>query len=130
MQNRSQNTGKGTKKQQLDNTNADTNTKRSNKNEVNLMVRQGHPGHGYAYLEENSHEKIPLVSIPDGHLCPVKDLQLDCITVTDDVKNKRERYAKTALLLFYPFRCLEDLQTDGEFWQTFNACRKKPLPVG
>ena len=108
MQKRSQNTGKGTKKQ-LDNTNADTNTKRSNKNEVNLMVRQGHPGHGYAYLEENSHEKIPLVSIPDGHLCPVKDLQLDCITVTDDVKNKRERYAKTALLLFYPFRCLEDL---------------------
>ena len=90
-----------------------------------LMVTEGHPGHGYAYLEENSHHKIPLISIPDGHMCQLKDLQLNCNNVNSDVENKRERYAKTALLLFHPFRCLEDLQTDGKYWPMFDACRQK-----
>ena len=53
-----------------------------------LMVKEGHPGHGYAYLEENKHHKIPLVSIPEGHLCQLKDLQLSCNKVTSDVEKK------------------------------------------
>ena len=44
----------------------------SDDNELELMVGEGHPGHGYAYMRENGHCKIPLVSIPEGFYVPDK----------------------------------------------------------
>ena len=52
------------KKEQLDKNDTDTSITKSET--VNLMVKEGHPGHGYAYLENNSHDKIPLVSVPEN----------------------------------------------------------------
>jgi hypothetical protein len=33
----------------------------------------------------------------------------------------REIYARNALLLFYPYRNLQDLLTEGTFWKTFQS---------
>ena len=44
----------------------DTDTSITKSETVNLMVKEGHPGHGYAYLENNSHDKIPLISVPEN----------------------------------------------------------------
>ena len=95
----------------------------SDAKDIDLMVEEGHPGHGYAYLKENTHCKIPLMSVPDGHLCQLKDLCLDSEEVVPETDECRERYAQTALLLFHPFRCLENLQTDGSYWRKFNNSR-------
>ena len=37
---------------------------------------------------------------------------------------RRELYAKTALLLFCPLRSLEDIQVDGKYWKKFDGFRK------
>ena len=81
--------------------------------------------YGYAYMKENRHRKIPLVSIPEGFMCQIKDLHISSVEVDAEVEKTRERYAKTALMMFHPFRCLEDLQTDGSYWEMFDFCRTK-----
>ena len=43
--------------------------------------------------------------------------------MTPDTEKHRETRAMPALLLFHPFRHLEDLQTDGSYWTTFDTCR-------
>ena len=95
----------------------------NNSIDTELLVGEDHPGRGFAYFKKNASCKIPLVSIPDGFLCQIKDLHLGSKDVTPEVNNNRERYAKTALIMFYPFRCLEDLQTEGSYWKRFDACR-------
>ena len=99
------------------------NTVRKNNNtNTELLVGKDHPGYGFAYLKENRIFKIPLVSIPDGFLCQLRDLHLGSKDVTPEVSNNQERYAKTALIMFYPFCCLGDLQTGKSYRKTFDAC--------
>ena len=43
-------------------------------------------------------------------------------SVADEaVEENREYYAKMALLMFYPFRTLEDLKADGSYWKKFEG---------
>ena len=93
--------------------------------ELEFMVGEDHPGYGYAYMRENRHRKIPLVSIPEGFMCRIKDLHIGSNEVDAEVEKTRERYAKTALMMFHPFRCLEDLQTNSSYWEMFDFCRTK-----
>ena len=90
---------------------------------LELMVGEDHPGHGYAYMRENTHFKIPLVSIPEGHMCQIKDLEIGSGEVNVEVENNREWYAKIELILFHPFCCLQDPQTNASYWNTFDVCR-------
>ncbi len=39
--------------------------------------------------------------------------------LTEESLGKREMYAKTALLFFYPFQCLNDLKLKGSYWEKF-----------
>ena len=77
---------------------------------------EGHPGQEYAYLVKLKLPAVVVVSLPEGKLCLVKDLELDNDTPSDVVKDKRNNYAKMALMMFYPFRELDDLKTGDSYW--------------
>ena len=53
--------------------------------ELEFMVGEDHPGYGYAYMRENRHRKIPLVSIPEGFMCRIKDLHIGSNEVDAEV---------------------------------------------
>ncbi len=57
--------------------------------------------------------------LPTEMVCPLKDLQLNTMKPTEESHEKREIYAKIALLMFYPFRCLADLRIEGSYWKKF-----------
>ena len=58
-------------------------------------------------------------------MCQIKDLHIGSAEVDAEAEKTRERYAKTVLLMFHPFCCLEDLQTNGSYWEMFDFCRTK-----
>ena len=62
---------------------------------------------------------IPKVYIPAKRLCKVKDLKMNEDNVEDDTYKLREDYAKLALMMFYPYRILEDLQCCDTYWRLF-----------
>ena len=88
-----------------------------------LVFASDHPGHGFAYLERESNYRVPLVSIPKGGLCRVKDLGLNLLDASEQIMKNREQYAKTALMLFCPLRSLDDIQMDGSYWKKFDSIR-------
>jgi hypothetical protein len=59
------------------------------------------------------HPTIPRIALPKEKLCPLKDLQLNTTNPTEESFDTREIYAKMALLIFYPFRSLNDLTIEG-----------------
>ncbi len=78
-----------------------------------------HPGHEFSYLMKLKHPSIPRIALPKEKLCPLKDLQLNTTKPTEESFHKREIYAKMALLMFYPFRCLNDLTIERSYWKRF-----------
>ena len=92
-----------------------TNTRTPKNNELGLIAREYQPGPGYAYMKENKHYKIPLMSIPEGYMCQIKDLPIGFNEVSIEEEDNRERYAKTALIMFSPFCCLEELVTNCSY---------------
>ena len=93
-------------------------------NRSSLAFLDGHPGYGFAYLKKNRFFKIPMISMEKNKLCLIKDLQLECTTPDESTAIIRETYAKTALMLFAPFRKLTDLKTDDSYWATFDGLRR------
>ena len=90
-----------------------------NDKNINTDVsKQHHPGHKFAYLEEVKNYRVPLTSIPKGGLCQIKELGLNLMDPSENLLENRERYAKTALLLFYPLRTLDDIQINGSYWKS------------
>jgi hypothetical protein len=84
-----------------------------------------HPGHDFSHLIKIQQGTIPRISLPKHGLCPIKDLQLNTTNPTDECFQKREKYAKMALIMFYPFRCLQELKTDNSYWtKLFNELQK------
>ncbi len=73
-----------------------------------------HPRYEFSYLMKSKHPTIPRIALPKEKLCPLKDLQLNTTKSTEESFDKREIYAKMALLMFYPFRCLNDLTIEGK----------------
>jgi hypothetical protein len=61
------------------------------------------------------HPTIPRIALPKEKLCPLKDLQLNAIKPKEELFDKREIYAKMALLMLYPFRSLNDLTIEGSY---------------
>jgi hypothetical protein len=52
---------------------------------------------------------IPRIALPKDKLCALNELQLNANNPTEDSIDKREMYAKMALLMIYPFQQLTDL---------------------
>lgn len=85
-----------------------------------------HPSREHCYLGELVHEKIPKVYCDKYALCCIENLEIGKEEVNKHTYLCRENYARTALLLFYPYRKLDDLLTNGSFWETFyNALSDK-----
>ncbi len=57
------------------------------------------------------------IALLKGKLCPLNELDLKYTNPPHHVIGKREMYAKFALLMFYPFRQLNDLKCDGSYWK-------------
>jgi hypothetical protein len=75
-----------------------------------------HPGHEFSHLIKSKHKIVPRTALPTETVCPLKDLQLYTTKPTEESLEKREIYAKMALLMFYPFRFLADLTIEGSYW--------------
>lgn len=77
-----------------------------------------HPGSEFSYLQERKHEVIPVISLPQGSICRIEELEKDSSNPSASALEKREVYAKTAMIMFLPFRRLEELH-DGHatYWE-------------
>ena len=81
-----------------------------------------HPGREFSYVKRNKLECIPVISLPKDGLCCIKDMEIGVDDPNPSVVEKRERYAMLAMLMFYPFRTLDDLKgEDGTYWSTFQS---------
>ncbi len=63
---------------------------------------------------------IPSIALPKGKLCPLNELDLKCTNSAQHVVGKHEMYAKIALLMFYPFQQLNDLEYNRSYWKLFH----------
>ncbi len=76
--------------------------------------KDSHPGCKFSHLTELKHPTIPKISLPRDKLCPIEELELHLTNPNEVTIDKREMYAKMALLMFYPFCELSDLTCIGE----------------
>ena len=101
------------------NGNNDGGRKKRRKKEF-LQFLEDHPGSEYSCLEKNDQIVIPKLSIPANTLCNLEELNLSLINPNESIRSKREAYAKVALMLFCPFRELDDLVSEsGSYWEKF-----------
>ena len=94
--------------------------------ENNAVMRftENHPGHEFCHLQQRKHKVIPVVSMRKGNLCRLEELEIGCTTPSATVIAKREMYAKMAMIMFLPFRSIDDIQigngcTISKHWDTF-----------
>jgi len=88
---------------------------------LKYKFNEGHQGRKYCHLSKRKHPVIPIISMATN-LCNVKSLcVLDDSPTDEGTLQHRERYAKTAIMLFYPFRNANDLVESGTYWQKFVA---------
>ena len=78
-----------------------------------------HPGYHFSVLAKLKKTVIPKVFLPIDSLCPIEDLAIFRVEPTKSIKKAREKYALMALLMFYPFRKLEDLQLNKRHWPLY-----------
>ena len=86
---------------------------------------ENHPGHEFSRLSKLKYPTIPKISLPPYKLCSLEELDLHHEKSTEKSYDKRETYAKMALIMFYPYRTLNDLKIDGSFWKQFNKQRRR-----
>lgn len=86
---------------------------------------KNHPGHEFSCLCKLKYPTIPKISLPPDKLCSLEELDLHHDKSTEKSYDKREMYAKMALIMFYPYRTLNDLKIDGSFWKQFNKQRQR-----
>ena len=83
--------------------------------------RKSHPGRNFCHLARLKLWVVPKVFVPKGRLCKIEELKIEAgKDVDEDTDHMRERYAKVALLMFYPHRKLNDLKKRGSYWKLFH----------
>ena len=89
-----------------------------------------HPGYGKQFIKRR---KVPVLAqfshwtFPDTASFGASIWNF----TADNVNNSVENYCRAALVLFHPFRSVEDLMVDGSFFKKFTRLyKKKPLPDG
>ena len=80
---------------------------------------KSHPGYSFSHLAQLKLPVIPKVYLPKGKLCRVEDLEIRSTSSSEEAQVAREDYAKVALLMFYPFRMLDNITQDGSYWKLF-----------
>ena len=71
--------------------------------------RDAHPGYEFSHLKQRKHEVTPVISLPENSICRIKDLGVCSVAASTITAEKREKYAKSALVMFMPFQTLVDL---------------------
>ena len=74
------------------------------------QYREDHPDCQFCHLAKLKKWVIPIVYTPKGYIYKIKTLKLNQKEANDDTQEFREKYAKAALLMFYPFRELTQLK--------------------
>ena len=86
------------------------------KTTFNLL--EEHPSHKYMVMARRKHILIPCIS--SVNLLPnIKDLNTLQETSDKGTTDLRERYAMIVLLLFYPFRSIDDLHIHDSYWNKY-----------
>jgi hypothetical protein len=64
---------------------------------------------------------IPRISMPKDMICDIEHLEQHSEDCGGSAREMREKYAKAAMTLFYPFRDTElfDVDLDGDLWNKF-----------
>ena len=65
--------------------------------------RDAHPGYEFSHLKQQKHEVAPVISLPENSICGIKDLGVCSVAASTITAEKREKYAKSALVMFMPF---------------------------
>ena len=76
-----------------------------------------HPGEHFLYRKKRKFEVIPIINLPKGSMCRIKDLDLDNKALSTHVTDMRESYAKFALLMFHPYWKREDILLNSNYWE-------------
>jgi len=84
---------------------------------------KSHPGYEFCCLYKLKNPTIPKISLPPHKLCSLIELDIQNENSTEKSHDKREMYAKMALLMFYPYQTLNDIKIDGSYWKKFNEQR-------
>ena len=102
------------------------------KTAFNLL--EEHPSNKYMVMARRKHILIPCIS--SVNLLPnIKDLNILQKAPDKSTTDLRERYAMIVLLLFYPFRSIDDLHINDSYWNKYrlvivgNGLSKKSLEV-
>lgn len=107
--------------------NTDNNKKRNSKLQQDGQEKYAfigkHPGKHFCHLTKLVLHVIPKISHPKGKLCNIELLKIKSDNPDEDTIAYRENYAKIALLMFYPFRKIDDLKLEGSFWTLFETQR-------
>ena len=85
----------------------------------NVTFSNGHPGRLYTSCKQRIHTVVPRVSYLRNSMCMIQDLDMNDEHPSGNAAHVRERYAKTALLQFYPYRHANDLLYNGSHWKLF-----------
>lgn len=85
----------------------------------------------FCHLVKRKHHVVPKVSYNKENICSINELLINETDVSDHVKSLREMYAKTALIMFYPFRCIDGLLLNDKHWDLFKQQLdlKKPTKI-
>eukprot|EP00956_Cyclotella_meneghiniana_P030549 scaffold77192_cov37-Cyclotella_meneghiniana.AAC.3 len=97
----------------------------TNNHHRTIKFSEDHPGYHFTHLKRCEQWVIPRIFIPPGKICPLKNLKLSKRRVDELTTYKREAYAKYALLMFYPFRTLNDLRLQSSYWKLFASELKR-----
>ena len=97
------------------------------KTTFNLL--QEHPSHKYMVMSKRKHIFIP--QICSINLLPnIKDIHILEQTSDKSIIDLRERYAMIVLLLFYPYRIMDDLVIDDSYWDKYKSVLSNSEPSG
>lgn len=84
-----------------------------------------HPGYEFSYLIERKCDVIPIIYLSEDYVAKIEDLEMFNKDPSDATLNLRENYGKAGLVMFYPFRSIQDITSidiDSEtvsFWECF-----------
>ena len=93
------------------------NTRSQSDSELNFL--EGHSGRHFTKLRKLPSSVIPIMFYDSDRLAELRLLDLTSNLVYEETQRIREEYAKIALLMFYPFRTIEDIKLQGSHWKLF-----------
>jgi len=87
--------------------------------DINLEFIEGHEARMFTKLSKLKQWVVPMMFYDGDRICKIELLDLGRTETNPIAKEFREEYAKTALMMFYPFRDKADLMINNSHWILF-----------